>query len=130
MNASVAERNELIDVANAWDRAMVENDAEAIGRYMSDDWRIVGSDGGVTDKATFLGLVSSGAVSHDVMESADFHICVYGETAVVTSRGVSGGKYQGRAFREVERVTCVFVRQQGQWRCVHTHLSRLTPQAI
>ena len=130
MDASVTERNELIDVSTAWDRAMVENDAEAIGRYMTDDWTIVGSDGGVTDKATFLGLVSSGVVSHDVMESADFDIRVYGETAVVTSRGISGGTYQGRAFREVERVTCVFVRQQGQWRCVHTHLSRLPPQAI
>jgi ketosteroid isomerase-like protein len=130
VDASVTERNELIDVSTAWDRAMVENDAEAIGRYMTDDWTIVGSDGGVTDKATFLGLVSSGAVSHDVMESADFDIRVYGQTAVVMSRGVSGGTYQGRAFREVERVTCVFVRQQGQWRCVHTHLSRLTPQAI
>jgi ketosteroid isomerase-like protein len=129
MNASAAERNELIDVSNAWDRAMVENDAEAIGRYMSEDWRIVGSDGGVIDKATFLGWVSSGALSHDVMESTDFHIRVYGETAVVTSRGVSGGKYQGRAFREVEKVTCVFVRQQGHWSCVHTHLSRLAAPA-
>jgi len=130
VNASVTERNELIDVATAWDRAMVENEAEAIGRYMAHDWMIVGSDGGVTDKATFLGLVSSGVVSHDVMESADFDTRVYGETAVVTSRGISGGTYQGRAFREVERVTCVFVRQQGQWRCVHTHVSRLTPPAI
>jgi len=129
VNASVTE-NELIDVSTAWDRAMVENDAEAIGRYMTDDWTIVGSDGGVTDKATFLGLVSSGAVSHDVMESADFDIRVYGETAVVTSRGVSGGTYQGRAFHEVERVTCVYVRQQEQWKCVHTHLSRLAPQTI
>src|SRR4030095_10183897 len=108
---------------------MVENEAEAIGRYMTDDWTIVGSDGGGTDKATFLGLVSSGAVSHDVMEWPVFDSRVYGEAAVVMSRGVSGGTYQGRAFREVERVTCVFVRQQGLWRCVHTHLSRLTPQA-
>ena len=128
MNASGTAPNELSDVAHAWDRAMVENDAEAIGRYMSDDWTIVGSDGGIIDKATFLGLVSSGVLSHDVMESTDFHIRVYGDTAVVVLRGVSGGKYQAKAFREVERVTCVFVRQQGQWKCVHTHLSRLAPE--
>ena len=58
--------DELIGVANDWDRAMVENDAEAIGRYMADDWTIVGSDGSVGDKATFLALVKSGALSHDV----------------------------------------------------------------
>jgi ketosteroid isomerase-like protein len=116
---------ELIGVAHEWDRAMVENDAAAIARYMADDWTIIGPDGSVGDKATFLGLVKSGALTHDVMESEDFHVRVYGDTAVVSARGVSGGKYQGRPFREVERSSCVFVRQQGQWRCVLTHLSRL-----
>jgi ketosteroid isomerase-like protein len=66
-------------------------------------------------KATFLALVRSGAVSHDVMESEDLRVRVYGDTAVVTARGVSGGKYQGQQFREVERSSCVFVRQEGQW---------------
>ena len=118
-------KEELITVANEWDRAMVEDDAEAIGRYMADDWIIVGSDGGECDKATFLGLVKSGTLSHDVMESYDMQVRVYGDTAVVTARGVSGGKYQGQPFREVERVSCVFVRQKGEWACVLTHLSRI-----
>jgi len=123
MDGSV--REELIGLANEWDREMVENDAEAIGRYMADDWTIIGPDGSVCDKAAFLGLVKSGALSHDVMESDELKVRVYGAAAVVTSRGVSGGKYQGQAFREVERVSCVFVRQEGQWRCVLTHLSRI-----
>jgi len=116
---------ELIDVSHAWDRAMVTNDADAIGQFMGDDWIIIGSDGGECDKATFLGLVRSGTLSHDVMESHDMKVRVYGDTAVVTGRGVSGGKFQGQPFHEVERVSCVFVRQKGQWRCVLTHLSRI-----
>ena len=122
-------RQELIRVANEWDRAMVENDVEAIGRYMAEDWIIVGPDGSIGDKPTFLQLVKSGALSHDEMTSEDVRVRVYGDTAVVTARGVSGGKYQGQAFREVERSSCVFVRQQGQWRCVLTHLSRLAQEA-
>ena len=120
---------ELIGVSNAWDRAMVTNDADAIGRFMADDWIIIGSDGNVCDRATFLGLVKSGALTHDVMESQDMKVRVFGDTAVVVGRGVSGGKYQGQPFREVERVTCVFVRQQGQWRCVLTHLSRIAEKS-
>jgi ketosteroid isomerase-like protein len=104
---------------------MVGNDPEAIGWYMADEWTIIGPDGSVSDKATFLALVKSEALTHDVMESEDFRVRVYGDTAVVIARGVSGGKYQGRLFREVERSSCVFVRQAGQWRCVSTHLSRL-----
>jgi ketosteroid isomerase-like protein len=118
-------REELIGVANEWDRAMVENDAEAIGRYMADDWTIIGADGSVGDKPTFLGAVKSGMLRHDVMESDDLTVRVYGDTAVVTARGVSGGTYQGQPFREVERSSCVFVRPERQWRCVLTHLSRL-----
>ncbi len=83
-------RKELIDLAHDWDRAMVANDAEAIGRYMADDWIIIGS-GRVGDKATFLALIKSGALTHDVMESHDINVRTYGDTAVVTSRGVSGG---------------------------------------
>jgi ketosteroid isomerase-like protein len=116
---------ELLDACHAWDRAMVTNDADAIGAFMSDDWIIIGSDGNICDKATFLGLVKSGALTHDVMESHDMNVRVYRDTAVVVGRGVSGGKYQGHPFHEVERVTCVFVRQKGQWKCVLTHLSRI-----
>jgi ketosteroid isomerase-like protein len=53
-------RDELIATAHEWDRAMVENDAQAIGAYLADDWAIVGPDGRVGDKATFLALVASG----------------------------------------------------------------------
>jgi ketosteroid isomerase-like protein len=116
---------ELIDVARACDRAMVTNDADAIGAYMADDWTIVGPDGSVGDKATFLELVRSGKLTHAVMESHDMKVRVYGDTAVVIARGVSGGLYEGQSFHLVERASCIFVRQQSSWRCVLTHLSQI-----
>jgi ketosteroid isomerase-like protein len=117
--------DELIGVAHAWDRAMVGNDPEAIGRYMADDWTIIGSNGSDSDKATFLELVRSGKLTHDVMESHDLKVRVYADTAVVTARGISGGQYQGESFYLAERTSCVFVRQNGCWRCVLTHLSQI-----
>jgi ketosteroid isomerase-like protein len=118
-------QDDLIAVSREWDRAMVANDVDAIGRHMADDWAIVGSDGQVGDKATFLRLVRSGALSHDVMETHDLSVRVYGDTAVTLARGITGGQYQGQPFREVERVSCVFVKRNDQWLCVLTHLSRL-----
>ena len=119
------EHDKLIRLAHDWDRAMIENDAEAIGSFMADDWVIVGPDGNIGDRAAFLALVRSGDLTHDVMTSEDFRIRVYGDAAVITTRGVSGGKYRGSAFREVERASSVFVKQSGKWKCVLTHLSRL-----
>ena len=119
---------ELIGFMDAWDRAMVANDADAIGAYMADDWAIVGPDGRVGDKARFLELVRSGDLTHDVMETHDPSIRFYGDTAVVIARGVSGGAYRGEPFHLVERVSCVFVRQAGRWRCVLTHLSSMAEE--
>lgn len=116
---------ELIGVVRAWDRAMVANNPEAIGAYVVDDWTIIGADGSVVDKPTFLELVRSGVLTHDGMESHDLKARVYGDTAVITARGVSGGRYQGEPFYLVERASCVFVRQQSRWRCVLTHLSQI-----
>jgi ketosteroid isomerase-like protein len=104
---------------------MITNDPEAIGSYMADDWIIIGTDGRIGDKASFLELVGSSKLTHDVMESRDLRVRVYGETAVVTARGVSGGQYQGESFYLVERASCVFVREGGRWRCVLTQLSQM-----
>lgn len=120
-------RSELLLVVDEWDRAMVANDAEAIGSFMADDWTIVGSDGSVGDKERFLAFVRSGDLTHHTMTTEDANVRIYGETAVVTARGVSAGTYQGQPFHEVERASSVFVKQSGRWLCVLTHLSRISP---
>lgn len=126
--APVSVEAELIAALEAWDRAMVENDPEAIGSFMAEDWTIVGPDGSVGAKAGFLDAVRSGDLTHDVMETHDPAIRFYGSVAVVTSRGVSGGRWRDEPFHLVERVTCVFVRQEGRWRCVLTHLSPMAKE--
>jgi ketosteroid isomerase-like protein len=125
-----SDEQELLAVVQSWDAAMVRNDAGAIGRFMADEWTLIGSDGTSSDKESFLALIRAGVLSHDVMTSDDITIRVYGDAAVVTARGVSGGLYQGRQFREVERQSNVFIRQEAQWLCVLTHLSRLPPAEL
>jgi ketosteroid isomerase-like protein len=116
---------ELKSVVAAWDEAMIHNDPDAIGQFMHDDWVIIGSDGAVSDKPTFLAQIRQGRLTHDTMTSEDLRIRGYGEVAVLIASGVSAGRFDGHQFREHERQSNVFVRERGQWRCVMTHLSRL-----
>lgn len=115
--------NELREVVAAWDRAMVGNDPATIGAFMREDWIIVGSDGRTQTRAGFLGLIASGDLSHNVMTTRGLEIRLYGDAAVTLAEGTSGGQFRGQRFLEEERVSCVFVREAGRWRCVHTHLS-------
>lgn len=120
---------DLIEIAHAWDRAMVTNDAAAIGNFMADDWIIIGADGRTITRDRFLSVVRSGALIHDVMESSEMEVRVYGDAAVLLANGVSGGSWEGTPFREVERSSNVFVKQHGQWRCVLTHLSKRSTES-
>jgi ketosteroid isomerase-like protein len=117
---------ELLKLENEFARAVASNDADALDRLLADDWIIVEPDGGMIDKARFLGVIRSGALSHEAMESTDPKIRVYGNTAVVTGLATSKGKFMGQDFTSCERATDIFVKQADCWKCVFTQLTRFT----
>jgi len=91
---------------------------------MHDDWVIVGTEGTIVDRGTFLGWVRSGSLRHTLMDFEDLRIRVYGEAAVVTCRGTSSGTWEGNPFSYYELATSTFVRAAPGWMCV---LSMITP---
>jgi ketosteroid isomerase-like protein len=119
-------QEELLKLENEFTRAVAKNDVAAIDGFLADDWIIVEPDGGIVDKAHFLGVIESGALSHDKMESTDVRVRVYGNTAVVTALTTSKGKFMGQEFTSCERATDVFVKQNDRWQCVLTQLTPFT----
>lgn len=113
----------LIQFVQEWDSAMVSNNVEVIGRFMSDDWIIVGTEGGITTKSEFLDSIRSGEVWHNRMDNDFTQTRVYGDTGVVTARGTSAGKFKGQEFSLYEWSTSVFVYRNNSWSCVHTMLT-------
>jgi len=117
--------NELLKIEQDFQRAIVDNNAEAIERFVADDWILVDPDGKIVEKDRFLAVVKSGALTHDTMKLDDPRVRVYGGTGVVTGRATSAGKFMGAEFTTLERSTDVVVKINGQWRCVLTHLTRI-----
>jgi ketosteroid isomerase-like protein len=118
-------REELVALEDAWAQAFIRNDAEAIARHVAQDWTIITPEGSMLEGSAFLGLIRSGDLTHEAMDFADASVRVYGDTAVVTARATSKGRFKGHPFSESERSTDIFVRQSGQWKCVLTHLTRI-----
>jgi ketosteroid isomerase-like protein len=115
---------ELLKLEKEFARAIVKNDAEAIRQFLADDWVIIDADGGIIDKARFLGVVESGALTHEMMESDDVEVRIYGDSAVVSGLTRTKGKFMGQDFSTQERATDVFVMQNGRWQCVFSQLTR------
>jgi ketosteroid isomerase-like protein len=115
---------ELLKLEEAFSEAIVKNDLEGIGRLVADDWIIIDPNGEIVDRPRFFEVIKSGALAHDTMESEDFRVRVYGDSAVVTAVTRTKGKFMGQEFSTQERATDVFVKRDGRWRCVLTHLTR------
>lgn len=117
------EEQELIQFGLDWDEAIVNNEAEAIEQYMSDDWVII-STNGILPKSRFLQLIRSGALTHNKMTAKDLRVKIYGNAGLISSRGISSGTYNGEPFEFDEWQTSIFVKKEEVWKSV---LTMLTP---
>ena len=117
---------EILEVESKFGEAMIQNDVEAIGRILSDDWIIIDPEGGVVDKSRFLDVIRSGALKHEAMDSEDIRVRTYPNIATVTAVTHTRTKYLGKEFTTHERATDVFVKKDERWQCVLTHLTTLT----
>ncbi len=106
----------------AWEQAIVSNEVGAIGRFMADDWVIV-SERGITTKKDFLAVVASGDLTHETFKGEITSVRQYGEAAIVTGRVRNNGHYKGQPFSSDEWTTDVFVKRNGTWLCVHSHIT-------
>ena len=53
----------------------------------------------------------------------DMKVTVFGDAAVATGAFASKGTYKGKAFDDRGRFTDTWVKQNGKWLCVATHVS-------
>jgi ketosteroid isomerase-like protein len=123
---STAMQEEVLSVEREFSQAIVRNDAEAVGQFLANDWIIIDPDGGIIDRAQFLGVIKSGALTHEMMEAHDTRVRIYGDTAIVTALTATKGKFSGEGFTTQERATDVFIKQNGRWQCALSQLTRFT----
>jgi ketosteroid isomerase-like protein len=125
-DAAEAADARLIGLAKDWAASIVANDPVRIAGFMADEWVIV-SESGVASKEQFLSLIESGELTHSAMDLVTPpRVRVYGDAAVLTGRVTNTAHYQGTRYDADEWTTDVFVKRDGRWLCV---LSHITPVA-
>src|SRR3989442_13722171 len=88
-------QEEILELEREFGEAMIQNDADAIGRFLPDDWTIIHPDGDVIDKPRFLAVIRSGALKHEAMDSQDIRVRTYPDSATVTAGGRPKNKNLG-----------------------------------
>lgn len=103
--------------------AWIKGDMEAIDKSLHDDYISTAPGGEVGDKAKTMEMAKSGDVKVDSIDTTDLRARAYGDTAVVTGRGRMKAKYQGEEIDLDYRFTEVYVKKDGAWKAVASHVT-------
>ena len=101
-------------LAAAWvagDRAFIES-------VLSEDWSVIDPTGRILTKAQVLKEAFTGERTVTEGKIDEVNVRDFGDWAIVTGRTRMSGSYQGEEMTVVLRFTDVFVRTDGQWKCL------------
>mgnify|MGYP002336231204 FL=1 len=111
--------DQLIQLDKAWTFAELKGDKKAAAALIADDYVGTTQQGQVESKAQYLASVTPNA---DMVRSGNYRIKIYGNTAIMTHRGIVEG------VRNIKfRSTHVWMKRGGKWLIVAHHGSQILP---
>ena len=123
--ADEAARKELLARDATWNDLRLKPDVAGLERLLFDDWLLTHSDGKVQGKAEYLAELKTRTRANQAITNEDVAVRIHGATGVVTGTSVQSGVTNGQPFSGRFRFTRVWVRQDGVWRMVASHSSRI-----
>ncbi len=113
-------------IENEWAAALVHDDTAATDRITTEDWHLVTPDGSVQTREQANADLKSGTLKFESFRLDDLKIRVYGDTAVVIGLETEKSSYKGKDESGQYRFTDVFIKRDGKWRAVSSHIAKVT----
>ncbi len=110
-------------ISDNFNVAVISNRVEEIKKCITSDWVLVDSQGGIIPQEGFFSVLQQGKLSHSTMTNEILRVKIYGDIAIVTSRGQNTGTWQGQPLEADEWITDVYKKENDKWLCVLTHLT-------
>lgn len=111
----------------AWLDAYEKHDAKAMQAIVADDFLITFPDGSQQTKADILAMIKRpiSAESASKFSTVDVRSRVYGDTVILTGRVITEYKRGGETKKDESLYTDTYVRRNGAWQVVASHLSNV-----
>lgn len=133
-SAAGSVEQDLLKIEREWLDAYVRRDVAAMDRIEADDFTITFPDGKMRTKADELANLKQPAPAgpSPMLMTADTKVRIYGDTAVLTGKFIQKGTYaegpkKGEAYNIQQRYTDTYVKRNGRWQVVASHLSAIAP---
>jgi ketosteroid isomerase-like protein len=125
-SSAMAAASELMQLEEAWGRALNARDTAFFRRTLGDDF--VGTGGAETrSKTSVIAELTTGTDTVPVPRLEGTQVRLFGQVAVVTGLAAYAGA--GGAPPSHTRFTEVWVKRAGRWQAVHGHYNSVPPRA-
>ncbi len=108
-----------------WGIAIVKKDMAAFDRIVAGEWMFSGPEGEQQTRAQNLADLQSGAYVCTAYKLDDLQVRAFGDTVVALGLETEKSTYQGQDISGQYRFTDVFVKRNGVWQAVATHVSKV-----
>ena len=105
--------------------ALVKKDQAVIDRIAAPEWMLSTDQGDLQTKTQADAELKSGAYNCESTTINELKVSVFGETAVVFGLETEKSTYKGTDSSGQYRFTDVFVKRNGIWQAVATHVSKV-----
>ena len=118
---------ELVAVEHAWGEALIQRDIPALEKLYATEYRFTDPFGVMNTREQDIASANSGDFVLTAFEISDVKVSVYGKVAVMTGLNRSQASFKGMDASGEYRFTDVFVKRDGRWQVVTSHLTRVAP---
>ena len=122
---------ELLRIQREMIDTSLRGDKSAFERYTADTYIETDFTGAVTTRARILdNFLTPPASMKPTLEIQDVKVHVYGDTAVMSSRGNYRAEANGQKITNSFRTTDVWLRHDGRWQLIASHGSQIPPERV
>ncbi len=124
-NKAVSDR--IISLETAWSEAEYKHDTAALNLLLADTFVYTDDDGSFMTRSQWLTHVQDKVDDYEQLATLGSNVQVYGDAAVVTGEYHAKIKIKGKSVPRKGRFTDTWIQQNGQWRCVASQSTLVTP---
>jgi ketosteroid isomerase-like protein len=116
---------QIKDQIQRYDAAWLKKDVAAVSETMSPEYVYFSDDGKLRDRKWMLDFLQKDSYKLDRSERSEIEIRRTGDTAVVSSRWIGTGSYDGKPINDDQRCGIVLSQSKGRWLIVSEHCTQI-----
>lgn len=126
---SALTEKEVIDFVNDYDNMWAKRDTNAMKEAMADNYIYFTSVGSTTDRKEILGwFVPANKYKVDTAIRSEIAVTIHGNTAIVSSRWIGSGSFDGEKFRDDQRCSLTIQKENGEMKLISEHCTQIVNQ--